>query len=267
MQAFIDESGLDGSGPVLVFAGYIGEAEDWARFSDEWKAVLDKEPKISAFRMHDAAARWGEFANWPRELRDERLREFARVVGQYPLTAIHCSMDIAGHGEILKREHGKPLNQLYFWPFQIMILAVAFELVDQGCKERFEVIFDANDIFGPKAKAWYPIIRAATEVIDADAYAILPVEPIFKSDEEFLPLQAADMLAWLFRRGWAEPDRPDPEFGWIVDQIQKTIPLSAHSQIVPEERMALWVSLSKEQQFSENVVRLMQKALELDLGR
>jgi hypothetical protein len=259
MQAFIDESGIDGSGPVLVFAGYIGKAENWARFSNEWQAVLDREPQIPVFRMHDAAARKGAFAGWARESRDERLREFVQVVGRYPLTAIHCSMDIAGHGEILKREHSKPLNQLYFWPFQIMILAVAFELVEQGCAERFEIVFDVNDMFGPKAKAWYPIIRAVAEVIDADAYAILPAEPIFKSDDEFLPLQAADMLAWLFRRAWTEAANPDPEFGWIATELQKTIPMSAHAQVVPKERMAFWVSLSRDQQFSKGAVRIIQK--------
>lgn len=259
MQAFIDESGIDGSGPVVVFAGYIGKAEDWAQFSDEWQAVLDKEPMIPIFKMHDAAACQGAFAGWSRELRDHRLRQLVEVIGRYPLTAIHCSMDIAGHATVLKREFRKPLNHLYFWPFQVMISAVAYELVERSCTERFEIIFDANDKFGPSAKAWYPVVRASTQAIDADAYAIMPVEPIFKTDDDFRPLQAADMLAWLFRRAWSEPSNRDFEFGWIATELQKTIPMSAHAQVVPKERMALWVSLSKDPHFSEEAVRVLRR--------
>ena len=105
----------------------------------------------------------------------------------------------------------------------------------------------------------FPIVKAAAEAIEPDARAILPVEPMFKSDDDFLPLQAADMLAWLFRRAWSQPVTSAFEYGWIATELQKSIPMSAHAQVVPKERMAFGVSLSKSPEFAAEAIRVIEE--------
>lgn len=58
-------------------------------------------------------------------------------------------------------------------------------------------IFDAHDKYSELIRNIYPFFRSK---LDPDLARILPSEPIFKPDTEFLPIQAADMLAWLFRK-------------------------------------------------------------------
>src|SRR5665213_561253 len=53
LTAFIDESGKSEE-PVFVMAGYIGRAEEWAAFNDEWRTVLDKPPRLDSFHMTEA---------------------------------------------------------------------------------------------------------------------------------------------------------------------------------------------------------------------
>src|ERR1051325_425351 len=65
----------------------------------------------------------------------------------------------------------------------------------------FEIVFDEQVIFGPRAKMWHPVIRESVKQREPEAYQIMPVDPIFRSDLEFLPIQACDLVAWINRRG------------------------------------------------------------------
>jgi hypothetical protein len=62
--------------------------------------------------------------------------------------------------------------------------------------EPFEIYFDENVIFGPRAKAWYPVIRAMAEL---GLRQIPPVEPYLPRRQKTMPLQAADLTAWMSR--------------------------------------------------------------------
>ncbi len=74
----------------------------------------------------------------------------------------------------------------------------------------------------------------------------MPVEPVFKSDDEFLPLQAADMLAWTFRRyAMAGPTFEDPDdrhFLWLAKEELEKVEMSAWSQSLTKQRMQEVVS-------------------------
>jgi hypothetical protein len=83
-----------------------------------------------------------------------------------------------------------------------MIAAVAFELLEQGQTERFEILFDEHLTFGPRATKWYPLIRELC--VGDDVRSILPIEPIFRRDDDTMALQAADLYAGLVRSGGGE---------------------------------------------------------------
>jgi hypothetical protein len=143
---------------------------------------------------------------------------------------------------------GKPMNEPYFWPYQNTILATAFTLQDKGWRERFEAIFDENLIFGTRAKMWYPVIRETIRIQEPAAYPLLPVDPMFKTDDEFLPLQACDLFAWCFREGTdlgpAAEDRP---FEWLLAHLNH-VSRSDHAQYYDEERLTSLMALSKQHQ-------------------
>jgi hypothetical protein len=126
----------------------------------------------------------------------------------------------------------------YFFPFHATIAGVGYEVLALGQKEPLEIFFDENVIFGPRAKAWYPVVRAMQEDI---LQPVLPVEPFFRDDERVLPLQAADLTAWIHRKS---NDGSLGEFAWLLNELSGLVqsPLSrsldeqlAHSIMNPGE--------------------------------
>jgi hypothetical protein len=66
LQAWIDDSGGLGQGPVFVFAGFIGAAEAWDGFSERWRARLNEHPGVRYFKMQEAHKLTGQFSGWTR---------------------------------------------------------------------------------------------------------------------------------------------------------------------------------------------------------
>lgn len=125
-------------------------------------------------------------------------------------------------------------------------MAVCHQLWDNGYRDRFEIIYDTDVIFGLRAKLWYPVIKKALELEYPEQAKILPIEPMFRSDDELLPLQAADMFAWCMRNA---TDKQDIEaYTWLLKEMPN-VRGTDYSQYYDLERM------KKVQAESERLVR------------
>jgi hypothetical protein len=243
IQAFVDESGGIGQSRHFVMAGLIGHSEDWAVFSDEWRACLDAPPRISAFKMKDAASCSGQFYGFSEGQRDAKLTSLAKVINRHALYCSHSAIDLEAHAG-LWASLPKPQCEPYFWPFHNTVMATCFELWDRGWRERFEIIFDEQVIFGPRAKAWYPAIRETVTMQNPDEGSIMPVDPVFRTDDEFLPLQAADLFAWCWRKGTDIGPEGERPFEWLLPYLSNVF-LTPHSQYYDRERMQSVLKLSE----------------------
>jgi hypothetical protein len=234
IQAFVDDSGGRGQGQYLVSCALVAHSEQWAAFSDQWAACLRAEPRIEYFKMREAASLSGQFFRMAERQRDEKLLALAAIINEHVAFVVFSSFDLHAHEQVWFQRVKKPFNEPYFWTFHNTIHAVMFELWDMGWRERFEIFFDDQDIFGPRALGLYSAIRAAMSVREPEASALLPEEPVFKSDLEFLPIQACDLIAWCGRRDAADPtNRP---FAWLDKAITKPF-VSDYSQFYDLERL------------------------------
>jgi hypothetical protein len=215
IQAYVDDTGLDGRGPYMIFSALLGIAEDWAGISDAWKAALDEFPRIDYFKMDEAVGFDGEFYRFSESQRDYKLTRLARAVkGHYPIIEHAVISDLKAINEKVVPRSKKPATEPYFWPFQLTIQSIGVSILTSNpdFDEPFEIFFDENVIFGPRAKAWYPIIRAMSE---PKLKAILPVEPFFRDDMNTMPLQAADLTAWMTRND----EQGSNDFGWLREHM------------------------------------------------
>jgi hypothetical protein len=234
IQAFVDDSGGKGSTPHFVLAGLIGGSESWAEFSEEWAAALREPPAIPLLKMSHAGGKpTGHFRFMSERERDAKLRRLARVLNQAPRIATYSVIDLEAHAKTWATQ-ARPHSEPYFWPYQNTIMAVCHTLWESGWRERFEIIYDIDVIFGPRARHWYPFIRRLMEIKFPEEATILPVDPMFRSDDEFLPLQAADLFAWCARDSFDKKN--DGQFAWLFEEfinIRGTI----YSQYYDLERM------------------------------
>lgn len=234
IQAFMDESGVKGTDPVFVFAGFIGRAERWAEFSDEWQRWLDCSPAINYLKMNEAVNLDGEFRHWKATDRDKKLAGCIDILKKYPQKAIYVTVDIPAYQmSVGKQKHH--VSDPYFTAFFAIVAGVGHEVIDTGVPEPLDLIFDEHAIFSPRINLWYPVMLEMVRELDDPALArVLPLFPMFRDDKEFLPLQPSDVIAWLFRMSWSGYRT---EFEWIASELAPVIEMSRYSTIYDGERL------------------------------
>ncbi len=220
IQAYVDESEGKGKAPLFVFSALMAEAETWAVFSDRWAECLKESPRIAYFKMDEAAGCDGQFYGFSNSERDRKLIKLCRAINDADLRELSCGLDITDF-KITTKNSPKPISEPYFFPFHAIIAMVGFDLVERHQAEPFEIFFDENRIFGPRAKNWYPVIR---EMVDEPIRSLMPPEPFFRSDIHTMPLQAADLTAWIVRMTNSEGMG---EFAWLQQELRLTT--SPHS--------------------------------------
>lgn len=233
VQVFVDESGTQGGSGHFAVAGLIGHSADWVSFAEEWEFILRAPPAIGRFKMKEAAALNGQFHGFTEAERNQKLRRLAQTVNRYAKVMTYSVIDIRAHS-LTWAKLPKPMRELYFWPFHTTILASCFTLWDFGWRERFEIIFDEQVIFGPRARHWYPVVRELCKLRESDPAEILPADPIFRSDDDCLPLQAADMFAWCLRHNTNNPSAA--LYDWLLDEMPN-VKGTDYSQYYDLERM------------------------------
>jgi hypothetical protein len=213
MHVYVDESGADGQSPVFLFSALIAEAEKWAIFSDEWEACLKEFPSILYFKMDEAVGRNKQFYGFSETQRDNKLKKLCAILNKVQPHQISNILQLEGFEKSWGVTADRPLRHPYFFPFHIANMSAAFEVGAMGSAQPYEIFFDENPIFGQRAKSWYPIMRAMQP---EPVKKLMPIEPLFRSDLDILPLQAADLVAWIEHQ--YETDGLG-EFAWVDSEL------------------------------------------------
>lgn len=215
LQVYVDESGAKGQGTLFVFSALLARAEVWVSIVDQWQAVLAESPSIQYFKMAAAKNRSGQFRGFSEAERDDKVKKLGKIINTPDITEFAFTLVLKDFLEEWAPRMGRPACEPYFIPFQFMNLTIGFELARTGETQPAEVFFDEHVIFGPKAKVWYPIVR---ETAPPEIRPLMPVEPFFRSDKDVLPLQAADLTAWIRRIKNSEGLQ---DFEWLESELNQ----------------------------------------------
>jgi hypothetical protein len=233
VQVYVDESGWKGQGSFMVMAGLIAESEAWATFATAWQHRLDASPRIAYFKAREAFTLAGEFYNWSKERRDLKAAELSALLNEFQPLAIFGAIELAGFETTLAPKCVKPLTQPYFWLFHVLTVASCRALLSIGQRsERFEIFFDQQEKFGPLSRRWYPLVLDLLEPAERE---IMPIEPTFRSDREHLPLQAADLMAYLFRSAMESGE--GAQFVEWMERVVPNIAVSDQTQVFRRGRL------------------------------
>src|SRR3954454_16254224 len=103
LDVYIDDSGKDDP-PVFVLAGFIAEAENWARFTDEWNAELGRYPAVEYFKMKEAQGGNGQFKGVSSLAIDHKVSRLSALCEKHLAAEFACVMR---HGEFVAEFQGR----------------------------------------------------------------------------------------------------------------------------------------------------------------
>jgi hypothetical protein len=233
LQAFIDESFSD---EEFVLAGHIATAESWANFAKEWEQLLPAFGTLNDqgkyhFKMSEMAQS---------SERMDRVPAFYKVIEDHIITSISARVNLPDFEGAHERfaSSASRMNWTvnlglwtnpYFVAFRVLLDGFHthrknFDSIPIGVKIDF--IFDERAEKTAILQAWGDYLENRE---DRDQFG---AAPRFENDQEFLPLQAADLWAWWAREWYEEdashlPDRlRDINFGGWRGKRRKKIALS-----------------------------------------
>lgn len=186
LTVYVDESGSDGP-PTFVMAGFIARAEQWEAFNNEWKAVLDESPAVEAFHMTEA--------NWSGS--NVKLPKLFDVIQRHVLSAFVLTVDHVDYSEAMKGKFSRRHDRPYFLMYLHMLdMATSWQQAN-GLNEKMDFIFDKKLEEEDYLRSSHAELMRLSH---QDVRERIAMSPLWLDDKDFLPLQAADILAWTFRR-------------------------------------------------------------------
>jgi hypothetical protein len=209
LHAYFDDSRQDekpGVPGIYTLAGYVGEAPKWEKFADAWTDVLHAPPRRleylktwQAYKLRDPDSM---FYGWSDKERDDKLLSLARMANSHALISVQAVLRPAHYREIMG-----PYTEMR--PYAFLLYSVAADLVKTmdrrwGVKDKIDIYFDRQTDENED------MLRAEFREFIADAPPELREKFAgidFKDDRDVIPLQAADLFAWHFRRNIYEHDR------------------------------------------------------------
>jgi hypothetical protein len=197
LKAFIDDSGSGGDSPWFVLAGYIGTIEAWDTFDEPWRAALADHGldyfKASALPDGEETFKFLDF--------------LISIIGKHALRAIYVRLQQRDFDEIIRPYVPEMWQDPYYFLFSGYLSAGVFTEKHGGIGRSTEFYFDKGD--KRQQKRADKLYRQSVEL-----YHDMVENVSFKDEKAFLPLQAADLLAWQVRRRFScswEPPRPQFE--------------------------------------------------------
>jgi hypothetical protein len=197
LQAFIDDSASESGDKRLFLAGYLNNAENWAKFADAWQDELRAGNAIRFLHMVDANNFSGEFKGWTDDEKNEKLRGLMRVARHFKPFSFHVSVSRAEYFDTVKRVAPRGLGSPHLVCCVAVVSNITRYLAQQGWQHKVKFIFDKQNGVEDDIALFFDHMKTH---IPREARKLIYGQPSFEDDKTFTPLQAADMLAWHLRR-------------------------------------------------------------------
>lgn len=198
LRLYIDDSGKEDQSPVQVLAGYVATAEQWAMFSNDWKTILD-EAGIEEFKMNDAWRLSREYQPKGHLARDSIIVKAICCIRKHARAAVGTSIRFDHFYNCFDPigDRQDPIGRPYYMGF-FSVLSMVYGICHKARQKDIEIIFDKQ---GGESEAYIlSNFYEFKKIIEKQFPGLSLHTPMFQDSRAVLPLQAADLLAWLLRR-------------------------------------------------------------------
>jgi hypothetical protein len=183
-------------------AGYLHRADAWATFSDDWQTELKAWPAIEYFKAREAHHLSGQFdykRDWDEAKRNAKIGKLAEIISHYQPLSFEFSINRQVFEDELKLVAPWGLGRPHFQMCFAVVAGMANWAAQQGIYTPIEFIFDEQQGVDADIALFFSHLKTG---LPTETQNLIEGTPLFKSDRDnrFLPLQAADLLAWHVRR-------------------------------------------------------------------
>jgi hypothetical protein len=184
---FFDESGCHDSARILTVGGWVGSADEWEKFERQWKLTL-KRAGVKVFRFSDFDNNRGDYEGWGVGRKEEFIKQIFRVLDSRDIRGFSGTIHVPDFKEVVAgsntRLEEKPSPYLICQQYCI-------EMISKRIDSKVHYIFDRQEELDQ------PAIENFWSTQDAfPEWAGRMGGITFRSKNDFVALQAADLLAY-----------------------------------------------------------------------
>lgn len=209
MQAFFDESGNAPDQEMIVVGGLLASAENWIQFTRKWVAMRTRAPGADYVKYSELVRGEGQFADskgWDERLRTERLSEIAALIKEHCVGFIYSAMEHRHFQQVqrLNLHHRNAFTDLPYSHVAMKSIGPTLAmLLEHEITERCDFYFDKVAGVDVLIQSLWPSFETLPNELPEELVAGRQRPVIgsvrFEKDNEFEPLQAADIIAGMMR--------------------------------------------------------------------
>lgn len=231
LEMYMDESGTHDGSPTVVVAGYLGRPEVWRDWTAKWTHALGP---IKVYHAVDAQNLTGEFEGWTSDQVAALVKRLLPITAGAEIAATAVALDLRvfeaalKDRDDLKELFGTPYIACLQWAMQ-SILNMAFAV---GSREQIAFIHENNDYHAQAYECFSWIMSNAHRGGNI-------ISLTFGTKKDYVPLQAADILAYEANKRLRKLDAPerrpwaalkadtfvasygDANMGYLVETLEK----------------------------------------------
>jgi hypothetical protein len=203
----MDESGTHGGSPVVTVGLYVGKPSNWQGWTKDWNRHKRNVPAgrkpIKVYHSVDAHNRTEEFDGWDRPERNDYCAQLLPVIARHKILGVAVGIHMKAfdaamqpHPE-LRAMFGTPYTACFQWTVETFL-----QMMDEkGSTQRVAFFHESND-YEAEANAAFAYVEQQRRITKR------PISLTFGGKGDFVPLQAADVLAYEANHTLRDPLKP-----------------------------------------------------------
>ena len=219
LTAYYDESGTHDDSDRVVLAGFIAESERWLAFEPQWKQALvdfelplDKEG-LRHFHMVDFANRAPPYHKWTEPVRRERLNRLLDLIKDHAEASVAVVVPRLSYEAATTPTERKLTQGPYGFAALTAFAVMQNVMVDDAYVTCYfeDGVKNAGDMIS--------IYQDAKKLDAPEIRHILSIS--LQDKRRFVPLQAADILAYEIYKFFPKNDLVDPDMRYPYQELTK----------------------------------------------
>ena len=185
VEVYMDESGTHDDSQVVTVSATWAKPDTWKQWTIDW--CKQKTP-IKVFHSVDCHNRCGEFEGWTKKQRDAFVIDLLPIINKHEICGKIAGLDKKELSELLQSRPDVAgwAGDMYFVCFQWAIEGV-WRTLEQAGHRNIAFIHETND---------YRTIAAEVFGYSRKRFSNSSATLTFGCKKEYVPLQAADILAY-----------------------------------------------------------------------